>query len=499
MRRPHVSSWVVACLSALVVSAIGIAGAGSATSATLETRAEFPSRPLDTAVLDPESLGGSDADVAYRHLRRTGAGFVRIMMNWEQVAPAGSTKPAGFRPRDPADPKYNWEWTDSQVSAAASRGLLPSIYVQTAPAWALADTCGDWGIGACRPSPSALADFMTAVARRYGGGVRGLPRVRYWQIWNEPNLLAYLRPQVDAARKPLSPDHYRLMVNAAADAIHAVHPDNQVIAGGLSAFGDDPPGDRISPLLFMRKLLCLSPGKPRPVCHKQIRFDIWGHNPYTSGDPTHHASLPDDVSLPDLWKMRVLLEAAVKAGNLKSRGPVGFWVTEFAWDTSPPDPKGVPEELHARWVAEALYRMWNQGVSLVTWFQIRDQAWGSGPFQSGLYFRGEDGIASDTPKLGLTAFRFPFVAFRESSKRSVMFWGRSPAKRATVVVEQKTAGSWRLVETLRPNRYGIFAGEFPSRARSGFLRARLASGRDAALPFSLVVPPDRPGCTWGTC
>ena len=249
----------------------------------------------------------------------------------------------------------------------------------------------------------------------------------------------------------------------------------------------------------MQKLLCLSAGKPQPVCHKQVRFDIWGHNPYTSGDPTHHADLPNDISLPDLWKMRRLLDAAVRAGTLKSRGPVRFWVTEFAWDTSPPDPKGVPEELHARWVAEALYRMWAQGVSLVTWFLIRDQSWGNGPFQSGLYFRGEDGISSDTPKLALTAFRFPFVAFREPAKRSVMFWGRSPAKRAPVVVEQKTGGSWRLVDTLRPNRYGIFAGVFPSRARTGFLRARLANGKDAALPFSLVVPPDRPGCTWGTC
>jgi hypothetical protein len=80
-----------------------------------------------------------------------------------------------------------------------------------------------------------------------------------------------------------------------------------------------------------------------------------------------------------------------------------------------------------------------------------------------------------------------------------MFWGRSPAARAPVIVEQERAGSWRIVKTLRPNRYGIFSDRFPSTARTGFLRARLANGKDAALPFSLVVPPDRPGCAWGTC
>ena len=126
-------------------------------------------------------------------------------------------------------------------------------------------------------------------------------------------------------------------------------------------------------------------------------------------------------------------------------GPVGLWVTEFAWDTNPPDPLGVPEELHARWVSEVLYRMWNQGVSLVTWFLLRDQPWGVPglPFQSGLYFRSPDGIAADRPKLALTAFRFPFVAFREPKRRTVMFWGRSPAGRTDVVVEREDDGSWK--------------------------------------------------------
>jgi hypothetical protein len=422
------------------------------------------------------------------------------MMNWADVAPRGSKEPAGFRPRDPGDPLYEWDWIDLQVRQATSNGFVPYVYVQTAPAWAQQDTCGTWGVGPCRPSPSALADFMTATARRYGGGYRGLPRVKYWQIWNEPNLLSYLRPQVDASHRPLSPDIYRRMVNAAADAIHAVHRDNIVIAGGMSPFGDHPPGDKVAPLLFMQKVLCLSEGRPKPVCHKQIRFDVWGHNPYTSGDPTHHANFPDEISLPDLWKMRVLLDAAARTGILRSRDPVGFWATEFAWDTNPPDPNAVPEELQARWVAEALYRMWSQGVSLVTWFLIRDQAFGQeGPFQAGLYFHGPDGIGSDKPKLALTAFRFPFVAFREPKQNTIMYWGRSEAGRAAVIVEQQVSGQWRIVMTMRPNRYGIFAGRYPSTARKGFVRARLVNGKDAALPFSLVVPPDRPGCTWGTC
>ena len=52
---------------------------------------------------------------------------------------------------------------------------------------------------------------------------------------------------------------------------------------------------------------------------------------------------------------------------------------------------------------------------------------------------------------------------------------------------------------MRPNSTGIFSGRYASSARAGSLRARLANGKDAALAFSLTVPPDRPGCAWGTC
>ena len=53
------------------------------------------------------------------------------------------------------------------------------------------------------------------------------------------------------------------MLNAFADAVHAVHRDNVVIAGGLAPFRDITPRSRRrtsdwGPLSFMRELLCVS-------------------------------------------------------------------------------------------------------------------------------------------------------------------------------------------------------------------------------------------------
>ena len=455
------------------------------------------SRPLYTAIVDPASFGGGESAIAYEHARRAGAQYVKLLVNWADVAAGGMrSRPKPFSARDPADPNYQWASTDAQVRAAVDAGFTPIVYVQTAPLWA--QRCSR-GPGSCRPNPDDFADFVAAAAVRYSGEFEGLPRVRYWQVWNEPNFSQFLMPQADNAGGVVSPEIYRALVNAAYRPIHAVHRDNVVIAGGTMPYGKvHNPVVAVAPLLFMRELLCLSAGPhPRRTCSQSVRFDIWAHHPYTSGDPQHRAGLPGNVGIPELWKMRVLLEAAKKFRTLRTVGAPKFWVTEFAWDTNPPDTEGVPEGLHARWVAEAMYRMWDQGVSLVTWFLLRDRT--SGPFQSGLYFRGPRGIASDTPKAALTAFRFPFVAFRESTGKSVIFWGRSAKGEVTVVVELRTHGTRRVVARVRPNRYGIFFGRFSSSARAGFVEARLVDRSDASVPFSLVAPPDRPGCVWGTC
>jgi hypothetical protein len=296
------------------------------------------------------------------------------------------------------------------------------------------------------------------------------------------------------------------MVNRAAAEIRGVHSDNVVIAGGLAPFGGDrndpsrpryPNLIRMHPLEFMRTMLCMSKGPtPRPTCNTKSTFDVWAHHPYTYGGPTHEASHPDDVSLGDLGEMRKLLEATGKAGHIRSRGKVGFWVTEFSYDSNPPDPKGLSLVLHARWVSEALYRMWSNGVSVVTWFTMRDNPFPDGFLQASLFFRGDAGIASDKPKPALRAFRFPFVAFREKGGQ-VSYWGRTPAGvRKAVVVEQQRRG-WKRLASPKVDRYGIFQGRVPARGR-GSVRARLANGSDLSLPFSLKRPKDFRFCPWGS-
>jgi hypothetical protein len=448
--------------------------------------------PIARAVyLDrPEGNRVAASNLVYQRVAAAGATIVRFTVTWRDVAPA--KLPASWNPRSPADPHYTWGEVDLKIRRAIDNHLTPLVTILGAPAWAQQGRVAD-DLSSNRPSPAALAQFATAIAHRYSGRFHGLPRVRYWQAWNEPNISAYLEPQWLNGRD-VSPDWYRQMLNAFADAVHAAAPGNVVVSAGLTAFARTHGSVKsIGPLRFMRELLCMSGGAhPRPVCNAKVKLDIWAHHPYTSGGPFHHAVNPDDVSLGDLPKMKTLLQAAARAGHIISQGPIRFWVTEFSWDSKPPDKHGVPVALHARWTAEALHQMWLAGVTAVVWLMLRDDAYPGSPLQAGLYYRGRT-VADDKPKPALTAFQFPFVAYL--TPKGVSFWGETPRQRAGVIVIERQragSGSWQTVRTLKAHS-GVFDGTLHLSAKpTDSLRARLRGTSLQSLAFSLTEPPDRP-------
>src|SRR3954469_1433061 len=281
---------------------------------------------VDIGIQDPLEFPEQDPVGAYRTARAEGVRFVRLPLTWHDVA---RNRPSD--PTNPNDPAYTWDGVDRRLDSIRAQGMTPLFLVSQAP---------EWAHGSRLTAPvRAFGDFVTAAARRYDGVAR--PRVKYWQMWNEPNLRMFLD---DSAA------HYRAMVNAGYKAVKAAHADNVVIAGGLAPFSDPSDQYGIAPFPYMRSLF---KGK--------ISFDIWSHHPYTSGGPNHRAALEQEASLGDLPRMRRLLLSAHRSGKVRSHGAPGFWVTEFGWDTKPPDPGGVPLTRHARWVAEAMYRMWLSG------------------------------------------------------------------------------------------------------------------------------------------
>lgn len=432
---------------------------------------------IDTGLVQPRL--GMD------RLKAVGGSYVRLIFYWSSIAPAN--KPVRWDPEDPSDPNYDWSVVDANVSNAVAAGLTPVVMVYSAPKWA--ERCSYKLPGICNPDPEMFEDFSKAAAVRFNGSQSNLPRVRFWQAWNEPNLHLFFQPQLSGS-KTLSPDLYRELLNHFATAVKAADPGNKVIAGGLAPL--DRPGG-IGPLHFMRRLFCLKGrNKPKPVkkCKAATQFDIWATHPYTTGGPNHHAAGADDVSLPDLPKVRVVLEAARKAGRIKSDTKnIPMWITEFSWDSKPSDPGGVPMGTLRRWMAEAMYRAWKIGINQFFWLTLRDWRRESGTpwsqtIDAGLFFRGTT-LESDRPKAIVQSFRFPFVSFRE--RKGIRVWGRTPDSTAgKVVFHYRLSGKWRRIGDARANRSGVFYKMIRTsigKDRRGIVRAIFKG--ETAVPFSL--------------
>jgi len=152
------------------------------------------SKRFMTGVADnAELLRGASPGLNFWHDRAADdadAGIVRFDVQWRGLVGAKPTKP-----RNPADQAYDFSELDAAITAAASRGRKVMLTVYSAPDWAEGPNRPAWARpGTWKPDPAHYGEFARALARRYAGSFpdpRGggtLPRVRYFEAWNEPNL-----------------------------------------------------------------------------------------------------------------------------------------------------------------------------------------------------------------------------------------------------------------------------------------------------------------------
>jgi hypothetical protein len=470
-RGPRARSRRLAALP-LLAAALLCAGASSSAAATRGLALGFFDPVFSTSSPDRATWFGRAADSA--------ADIVRIDVGWVAVAPNTRTRPANFDARDPADPAYAFALADGAIVEAAARGLRVLASFTYAPRWAegpgrpAGTRAGTW-----RPDPRALEDYGAALARRYSGSFpdparpgRMLPRVDAFQVWNEPNLERYLTPQWRRGRT-VAPAHYRRMLSAFYRGVKSVRRSALVVSAGTAPFGDpDVGGRRIMPARFVRDMLCLRKSGRRLLtasCPSPARFDVLAHHPYSTGAPTRRALNADDVSIPDLGKLTRMLRIAERSGRALPRKRHRVWVTEVSYDSSPPDPNGVPSARHARYLEQSFYLLWRQGVDTITWFLVGDQLPQpsyAATNQAGIY------LADGRPKASQRAFAFPLVAER-AGRGALRVWGRAPVA-GIVRVELRTPSGWKVVRTLSARRHATFVVRVAARGRTS-LRARVGS------------------------
>jgi hypothetical protein len=243
--------------------------------------------------------------------------------------------------------------------------------------------------------PRALSDFTNfarAISSRYSGRNDGYPFVRFWSVWNEPNLTRFLRPQFNTRGKSVAPANYAKLYAAAYAGIKAGNRLAKVAIGETSARGSDKPqGLRPdhSPGRFAELVAKANP---------RLKFDAWSHHPYPfnpNSRPTQVVKWPN-VSLASLPRFNTELKRMFK------RKSVPIWVTEYGHQTNPPDSFGVSYATQATYVRQSIALARKLPfVEMFIWFVYQDDP--GQPWDSGLYTRSGSAKGSSPRAFSSTA------------------------------------------------------------------------------------------------
>jgi hypothetical protein len=479
-------------------------------------------REQETIVRDDAALGSFDEPLRQRSLddlRSLGVDTVHHIVGWRSLAPSpGSSHRPGFDASNPADyPPHEWDRVDALVRSADARGL-DLILAPAGPAPRWAEGCGN-GIDTeqpevCKPDVREFQFFVIALAKRYSGtyddengGV--LPRVDRWSVWNEPNQGGWLQPQWERKRGRWSPTvghYYRRLYSAAARALRKYgHRGDQIMMGETAPLGRDT-GARhkrsTAPLVFWRAVLCIDEDGDRLRGDEARNLGCSGfdeldanavaHHPYTRGagrDPRTRAIGRDDVTLAYHRRLRKVFDQGARLD--RNRYAMPFYITEYGFQTDPPDGKsGVRPSLAAKWLNESNWIAYNnsriKGFGNYELYDERDL----GAFQTGLRFR------SGAAKPSYQAFRMPIWVLK--SRRYYRIWGQvRPARHGETVdieYQSKPGADWKRVRTIRitnPARY--IDVKTRKRSRKWRLRWR-RPGVGVVTAACCRPPPIGPGC-----
>jgi hypothetical protein len=313
------------------------------------------------------ALPSSERQANVARAAQNNATIMRLLVEWNLVA---KVRPATAT--DPFDPSYEFDDIDEAVRNAQDYDQEAILTISGTPRWAN---------GGKNPNvmPRRVADFTSfarAIASRYSGRFEGFPFVRFYSIWNEPNLQLFLTPQFDARGRSVAPANYAKLAAAAYSGIKAGSPQAQVAIGETSPRGSDKPtGLRPNH----------TPGKFAELVAKtnpRLRFDAWSHHPYPSNQnspPSQRVRWPN-VSLDLLPRFDAELERWFK------RKSVPIWITEYGHETSPEAELGIPYAKQAAYIQQSISMASRYPfVPMFIWFVYQDDP--GQPWQSGIYMR----------------------------------------------------------------------------------------------------------------
>ena len=254
---------------------------------------------------------------------------------------------------EPQPDAFEWAKYDDMVRLYEAHDMEVIARLDWGPPWVREDFVPGVNNPPDADNLDAYADFAGRIARRYRG------RVRFYQIWNEPNL------RTEWANQPVDPAAYAALLASAAEAIRAVDPNAVILSAPLAMTTEALElGGNLSDIDYLDALYAAGAAE---------NFDILSSNAFGMDRPPSDPPDPDILNLRRVELQREVMEAHGDTDK-------AIWLNEYAWNAAPASMparqltwRRVSEETQAEWTVEGIE--WAQeawpwaGVFSIWYFQ----------------------------------------------------------------------------------------------------------------------------------
>ena len=238
--------------------------------------------------------------------REAGIGWAKQHFVWAEIEP----KRKGILPSEAG----GWEKYDQIVNLYEKSGLQIIARLDRPPDWTRQDNTYPE-----RPPDdfNDYGDFVHEFVKHYQG------RVRYIQIWNEPNIFPEWGDQ------EVNPAQYVELLKIAYQRAKEADPNVYVLSAPLAITLEEFPIRRnLNDLVFLEDMY---------QAGAKDYFDILSANAFGFEYP------PDDPPDPGVLNFsRILLQREIMEKYGDTDKPI--WFNEYGWNTAPDDPLNFPEE-----------------------------------------------------------------------------------------------------------------------------------------------------------
>ena len=222
--------------------------------------------------------------------------------------------------RNPPNCISAWEKYDQIVNLVQSHNLELLVRLSAPPDWSRA---GGSAGGAFGPPDNIndFADYTAAVATRYRG------RVRFYQVWNEPNIFP------EWGNQPVDPEAYTRLLCATYQRLKQVDPNIVVVSAALAPTAElgtlvDSGGNNLNETIFLQRMYAAG---------AQHCFDVLSVQGYgLFSGPTDHRLRPLIVNY---GRNQFIRDLMVKNGDANK----AIWISEMNWNAVPPESGIAPQ------------------------------------------------------------------------------------------------------------------------------------------------------------